>query len=192
MRRAVSPTEPPPKLGPLLWLAALALLFSVPSLAQRAGTSGHVLAAAFGAAVVALRALWPRALHPAARRLTSALDRVGTVVSTALLLGIYGALLVPYAWVLRRVGRLPSPDEPWPPEGSGWTALDDLPRHRRAAGSTLAGLAVRAGGAAALVGFLWRRPSFFLVPLVLLLLLLSAVVLLGSSAGLGPLIYTLF
>jgi hypothetical protein len=48
------------------------------------------------------------------------------------------------------------------------------------------------GGAAALVGFLWRRPSFFLVPLVLLLLLLSAVVLLGSSAGLGPLIYTLF
>jgi Family of unknown function (DUF5989) len=188
----VSPTEPPPKLGPLLWLAALALAFSVPSLAQGAGSRGHVFAAVVGAAVMALRVLWPRALHPAAGRLLTALDRVGTVVSTALLLGIYGALLVPYAWVLRRAGRLTPPDEPWPPVGSGWTALDDLPRHRRAAGSTLASLVVRAGGAAALVGFLWRRPSFFLVPLVLLLLLLSGVVLLGSSAGLGPLIYTLF
>lgn len=191
MRHTASPTEPP-SLGPLVWLAVLALALAGPPLAQGDVTPGRVLAGMTGAAVVALRALSPRALYAPARGLSAALARVGSVVSTALLLGIYAALVVPYAWVLRRLGRLPSPDEPWPPAGSGWTALDDVARHRRAAGSTLAGLAVRAGGAAALVGFLWRRPSFFLVPLVVLLLLLSGVVLLGSSTGLGPLIYTLF
>ncbi len=78
------------------------------------------------------------------------------------------------------------------PAASGWVALDASSRRHRAAGSLLAGLAVRVGGAASLVGFLWRRPSFFLVPLVVIVLLLSAVVFLGSATGLGPLIYTMF
>ncbi|MFO0627629.1 MAG: DUF5989 family protein [Polyangiales bacterium] len=191
MPHAASPTEPPSR-GPLRWLAVFAVLYAAPSVAQGQHPPGRVAAALVGAAVLAIGMVRPRALDAPARVVNAALDRVGDAVSTTLLLALYAALVLPYAWVLRRVGRLPWPDDPWPPEGSGWTPLTDAPAHHRAAGSRLAGLAVRAGGAAALVGFLWRRPSFFLVPLVVIVLLLSAVVLLGSSTGLGPLVYTLF
>lgn len=192
MPRAASPTEPPAPLGPLLWLAAIALALTAPGLLRGARAPLAVTAAALGATTLALRVLAPRALSRPARGLHRALDVLGGAVSTAALTAAYFALVVPYARLLRALGRVPPPDEPWPPEGSAWTPLDDAPRRHRAAGSRLASLAVRAGGAAALVGFLWRRPSFFLVPLVVLVLLLSAVVFLGSATGLGPLIYTMF
>lgn len=193
MPRAASPTDPPPPpLGPLLWLAALALALSTPALLGGRATPLHVAAAGIGAAVMVLRAVAPGALGRPARALFAVLDLLGNAVSTALLTGVYFAGVVPYALLLRAVGRVAPPDEPWPPEASGWTALDATSRRHRAAGSLLAGLAVRVGGAASLVGFLWRRPSFFLVPLVVIVLLLSAVVFLGSATGLGPLIYTMF
>lgn len=192
MPRAASLTEPPPPLGPLLWLAAIALALSAPPLLRSGPTPLRVAAAGVGAAVLALRIVAPGTLARPARWLFSLLDAVGHGVSTALLTAVYLAAVVPYALVLRAVGRVAPPDEPWPPQGSGWTALDASTRRHRAAGSLLAGLAVRAGGAASLVGFLWRRPSFFLVPLVVIVLLLSAVVFFGSATGLGPLIYTMF
>ncbi len=194
MPRAAPPTDPAraAPLGPLLWLAALAVALAAPPLLR--GDRGWLLAAAavLGASTLLLRLAAPRALAPPARALHRALDAVGGAVSTAALTAAYLALVVPYALALRALGRVAPPDEPWPPEGSGWSPLDAAPRRGRAAGSLLAGLAVRAGGAAALVAFLWRRPSFFLAPLVVLLLLLSGAVFLGSATGLGPLIYTMF
>lgn len=192
MPRAASPTEPPPPLGPLLWLAVIALTLAASAVLRSGYTPLRVATAGVGAAVLALRIAAPGVLARPARWLFALLDALGHAVSTALLTAVYLVAVVPYALALRAAGLLAPPDEPWPPDASGWTALDASARRNRAAGSLLAGLAVRAGGAASLVGFLWRRPSFFLVPLVVIVLLLSAVVFLGSATGLGPLIYTMF
>lgn len=195
MRRDASPTDPPraAPLGALVWLALIALALTAPALARGDRHPLRLVGCSLAAATLLLRALAPRLLAGPARVLERALVAFGDVVSDLALTGVYFVLVLPYARLLRALGRIAPPDEPWPPtEASGWTAVDDGPRRHRAAGSLLAGLAVRAGGAVALVSFLWRRPSFFLVPLVLLVLLLSAFVLLGSTTGLGPLIYTLF
>lgn len=195
MRRDASPTDPPraAPLGALVWLALIALALTAPALARGDRHPLRLVASSLATATLLLRVVAPRLLAGPARALGRALAAFGDVVSDVALTAVYFALVLPYALVLRALGRIAPPDEPWPPpEVSGWSAVDDGPRRRRAAGSLLAGLAVRAGGAAALVSFLWRRPSFFLVPLVLLVLLLSAFVLLGSTTGLGPLIYTLF
>lgn len=194
MPRTASPTDrvEAAPLGPLSWLAALAVALAAPALLRGGGTPARLAAGALGAAVLLLRLAAPSVLAGPARLLDRVLSALGGAVSTAALTATYLALVVPYALALRALGRVAPPDEPWPPESSGWTAFDAAPRRHRAAGALLAGLAVRAGAAAALVAFLWRRPSFFLVPLVLLILLLSAVALLGSATGLGPLIYTMF
>lgn len=155
--------------------------------------------AAVGALIVLARALFPRAILPLARRLFRALTAFGEAVGTVILTAIYLLLVWPYQRILRLLGALDPPDEPWPPpEGAsgwvplGWGAASPAQRGRAMPGSIVAELLVRAGGAAALLGFLRQRPSFFLVPLVALLLLLGGVVLLGGATGLGPLIYTLF
>lgn len=186
-------TRAPAPLGPLTWLALLAVALTAPSLLRGERAPWRVAAAAVGAAALLLRLVAPRALAGPARALDRGLRALADVVSTAALTAAYLALLVPYARLLRALGRVPSSDEPWPPpETSGWTALDAAPSRHRAAASVLARLVVRAGGAASLVAFLWRRPSYFLVPLVLLALALSAVIAFGSATGLGPLIYTMF
>jgi hypothetical protein len=43
-----------------------------------------------------------------------------------------------------------------------------------------------------LFAFLAQRKRWWLLPLVLVLLLFSALIVLGSAAGIGPFIYTLF
>lgn len=195
MRRDASPTDRPqsPPLGALVWLSLIALAITTPALARGDHHPLRLVAFSLAAATLLLRAVAPRLLAGPALALARTLAAVGNVVSNAALTALYFSLVLPYALVLRAFGRIAPPDEPWPPpEVSGWSTVDDNPQRRRAAGSLLAGLAVRAGGAAALVSYLWRRPSFFLVPLVLLVLLLSALVLFGSTTGLGPLIYTLF
>ncbi len=40
--------------------------------------------------------------------------------------------------------------------------------------------------------FLWTRKRWWLVPMVIMLILFSAFIVLGSAAGIGPFIYTLF
>ena len=45
---------------------------------------------------------------------------------------------------------------------------------------------------AQLFAFLWNRKRWWLMPLIALLLLASLLIVLGSAAGAGPLIYTLF
>lgn len=40
--------------------------------------------------------------------------------------------------------------------------------------------------------FLWRRRLWWLVPMVVVLLIFAALIVLGSAAGVGPFIYTLF
>ena len=43
-----------------------------------------------------------------------------------------------------------------------------------------------------LVALLWARKLWWLIPAVLVLVLFGAVMILGSAAGIGPFIYTLF
>lgn len=40
--------------------------------------------------------------------------------------------------------------------------------------------------------FLWARRLWWLIPMVVVLLLFAGVIILGSTAGVGPFIYTLF
>ncbi len=40
--------------------------------------------------------------------------------------------------------------------------------------------------------YLWKRKLWWLIPFVIVLLLLSALIILGSAAGVGPFIYTIF
>jgi hypothetical protein len=40
--------------------------------------------------------------------------------------------------------------------------------------------------------FLWIRRLWWLIPCMVVLLLFAAVIILGSAAGIGPFIYTLF
>lgn len=55
-------------------------------------------------------------------------------------------------------------------------------------------LAVRgiAGTLQELMSFLWRRKLWWLIPVVVVVLMFSVLAILGSTAGIGPLIYTLF
>lgn len=43
-----------------------------------------------------------------------------------------------------------------------------------------------------LLGFLWRRKLWWLIPVMVLLLVFGLLLIFASSSGLGPLIYTLF
>ena len=40
--------------------------------------------------------------------------------------------------------------------------------------------------------FLWQRKLWWLVPMIVVLLLFVILIVLGSTAGIGPFIYTLF
>ena len=48
------------------------------------------------------------------------------------------------------------------------------------------------GIAAELMGFLWRAKMWWMMPIVFVLLLIGLLTVLGSAAGVGPFIYTLF
>jgi len=48
------------------------------------------------------------------------------------------------------------------------------------------------GTLAELFQFLWRQKLWWLMPMLAVLLLFGALIVLGSSAGIGPFIYTLF
>jgi hypothetical protein len=43
-----------------------------------------------------------------------------------------------------------------------------------------------------LVHFLWQRRLWWLLPMIIVLILFAALIVLGSAAGIGPFIYTLF
>lgn len=43
-----------------------------------------------------------------------------------------------------------------------------------------------------LIGYLWQRKLWWLMPMVVLLLLLGLLIALGSVAGAGPFMYTFF
>ena len=43
-----------------------------------------------------------------------------------------------------------------------------------------------------LFGYLWRRKAYWLIPLVAVLALVALLVVVGSVAGIGPFVYTLF
>jgi len=49
-----------------------------------------------------------------------------------------------------------------------------------------------AGTVGELFTFLWRRKSWWLGPVVVLLLILGVLIVLGTAAGIGPFVYTLF
>lgn len=43
-----------------------------------------------------------------------------------------------------------------------------------------------------LIKFFWKRRMFWLLPMIIILVLVTGVIMLGSSTGLGPLIYSIF
>jgi len=43
-----------------------------------------------------------------------------------------------------------------------------------------------------LMGFFWKRRLWWLIPVVIVLLVFSVLIIIGSTAGIGPFIYTLF
>jgi hypothetical protein len=45
---------------------------------------------------------------------------------------------------------------------------------------------------AELLSYLWSERTWWLVPMVVVLLLLAVLLVLGSAAGIGPFVYTLF
>jgi len=50
----------------------------------------------------------------------------------------------------------------------------------------------RLGIAGELLGFLWHRKMWWLMPVVIFLLLIGLLIGFGSASGVGPFIYTLF
>ena len=54
------------------------------------------------------------------------------------------------------------------------------------------GVRQRFGIAAELMGFLWQRKLWWLIPMVLVLLVFGGLMVTAQSSALGPLIYTLF
>jgi len=48
------------------------------------------------------------------------------------------------------------------------------------------------GVAGELLGFLWKRRLWWLIPMVTILLVMGLLVIFSSASGLGPFIYTLF
>jgi len=48
------------------------------------------------------------------------------------------------------------------------------------------------GTAGELLGFLWRRKMWWLIPMVVVLLFFGLIIVIGSATGVGPFIYTLF
>ena len=43
-----------------------------------------------------------------------------------------------------------------------------------------------------LLGFFWKRRMFWLLPMIVVLWLVTGLIMLGSSTGLGPLVYSIF
>jgi len=43
-----------------------------------------------------------------------------------------------------------------------------------------------------LLGFFWKRRMFWLLPMIVVLVLVTGLIMLGSSTGLGPLVYSIF
>lgn len=43
-----------------------------------------------------------------------------------------------------------------------------------------------------LMGFLWHRKLWWLMPMIVVLMIFVVLIILGSTAGVGPFIYTLF
>jgi Family of unknown function (DUF5989) len=48
------------------------------------------------------------------------------------------------------------------------------------------------GVAGELIGFLWQRKLWWLIPMVTLLLILGLLLIFATASGIGPFIYTLF
>jgi hypothetical protein len=56
----------------------------------------------------------------------------------------------------------------------------------------LRGMWMNMGIARELLGFLWQRKLWWLIPMIALLLVFGLLLIFASSSGVGPLIYTLF
>ncbi len=54
------------------------------------------------------------------------------------------------------------------------------------------GITQRFGIAGELMGFLWQRKLWWLIPMVLVLLVFGGLMVTAQSSALGPFIYTLF
>ncbi|MGD2159202.1 MAG: DUF5989 family protein [Anaerolineales bacterium] len=56
----------------------------------------------------------------------------------------------------------------------------------------LRSMASNLGVAGELLGFLWQRKLWWLIPMIIVLLLFGLLLIFASASGIGPFIYTLF
>jgi hypothetical protein len=54
------------------------------------------------------------------------------------------------------------------------------------------GMASNLGVVGELLGFMWQRKLWWLIPMVTLLLIFGLLLIFASASGIGPFIYTLF
>ena len=54
------------------------------------------------------------------------------------------------------------------------------------------GFFARMGTLGELLGFLWKRKLYWLIPMILTLLVFALLIILGSAGGIAPFVYTLF
>lgn len=154
----------------------------------------EILALSAGGLLLGLRLLWPGGAAAVIAPLDTVLAWSGEAIGTVALTLLYVLAFIPYAWVLRRLGVAARAEEPFPPDGSGWTPIADVEKGRsRALSRRFFGrLLIDLLAAFGFLKFLWSRPSAVLIPFVVVILLLAGGVLLGHVTGLGPLVYSLF
>jgi len=59
-------------------------------------------------------------------------------------------------------------------------------------GNAMRSFISRLGILGELLGFFWKRRMFWLLPMIVVLVLVTGLIMLGSSTGLGPLVYSIF
>ena len=68
----------------------------------------------------------------------------------------------------------------------------EKPKRKNSQPNALQDFFAKMGVLGELLGFLWRRKLYWLIPMMLTLFLFAIIIVLGSSSGLAPFIYTLW
>jgi hypothetical protein len=69
---------------------------------------------------------------------------------------------------------------------------EEKPKRKNAQPNALQDFFAKMGVLGELLGFLWRRKLYWLIPMMLTLFIFAIIIVLGSSSGIAPFIYTLW
>ena len=68
----------------------------------------------------------------------------------------------------------------------------EKPKRKNAQPGAIQDFFAKMGVLGELLGFLWRRKLYWLIPMMLTLFIFAIIIVLGSSSGIAPFIYTLW